>query len=189
MIILNSLLNNTLLLHLDFTYVNILSIVSWFNLVVIILVNQFGFNCSCWWWARGGIFVPELQQPKNRPVKNPGKGRYSCEFQFGCFQLQFTQRNENIFLKNYWTELHVYVTIIQWCRSLWLTLFYCSCDCESIYFFLPFSIYHDFIREDMGEGVRRNCCHFYSEENSALHLKKKKLHFVLSDIQCCEIFQ
>lgn len=81
----------------------------------------------------------------------------------------------NIFLKNFcsWTELHVYVTIIQWCRSLWLTLFYCSCDCESIYFFLPFSTYHDFIWEDMGEGVRRNCCHFYSGENSALHLKKK----------------
>lgn len=131
---------NTLLLHLDYTYVTILSIVFWFNLVVIILVNQFGFDCSCWWWARGGIFVPELQQPKNRPVKNPGKGRYSCEFQFGCFQLQFTQRNENIFLKNYWTELHVYVTIIQWCRSLWLTLFYCSCDCESIYFF--FTIFY-----------------------------------------------
>lgn len=129
---------NTLLLRLDFTYVNILSIVSWFNLVVIILVNQFGLNCSCWWWARGGIFVPELQQPKNRPVKNPGKGRYSCEFQRGCFQLQFTQRKEIYFCS--WTELHVYVTIIQWCRRLWLTLFYCSCDCESIYFF--FTIFY-----------------------------------------------
>lgn len=81
----------------------------------------------------------------------------------------------NIFLKNFcsWTELHVYVTIIQWCRSLWLTLFYCSCDCESIYFFLPFSTYHDFIWEDMGRGLEEMVVIFYSEENSALHLKKK----------------
>lgn len=81
----------------------------------------------------------------------------------------------NIFLKNFcsWTELHVYVTIIQWCRSLWLTLFYCSCDCESIYFFLPFSTYHDFIWEDRGRGLEEMVVIFYSEENSALHLKKK----------------
>lgn len=139
-----------------------MSIVSLFNLVVIILVNQFGFNCSCWWWARGGIFVPELQQPKNRPVKNPGKGRYSCECQRGCFNFSLHNEKKYIFeefLFMNWTTC-IYVTIIQWCRSLWLTLFYCSCDCESIYFFLPFSTYHDFIWEDMGEGVRRNCCHF-----------------------------
>lgn len=125
-------------MHLDFKYVNILSIVSWFNLVVIMLVNQFGFNCSCWWWARGGIFVPELQQPKNRPVKNPGKGRYSCECQHGCFQLQFTQRKEIYFWRISVHELNY--MYIQWCRSLWLTLFYCSCDCESIYFF--FTIFY-----------------------------------------------
>lgn len=85
----------------------------------------------------------------------------------------------NIFLKNFcsWTELHVYVTIIQWCRSLWLTLFYCSCDCESIYFFLPFSIYHDFIREDMGEGVRRNCCHFLYRRKQCLTFEEKKVTF------------
>lgn len=82
----------------------------------------------------------------------------------------------NIFLKNFcsWTELHVYVTIIQWCRSLWLTLFYCSCDCESIYFFfLPFSTYHDFIWEDMGEGVRRNCCDFLKRRKQCLTFEKK----------------
>lgn len=79
-------------LHLSYTYVNILSIVSWFNLVGVILVNQFGFNSSCWWWTHGGVSVPELQQPENGSVENPGKGYYSCEFQRGCFQRQFIQR-------------------------------------------------------------------------------------------------
>lgn len=85
----------------------------------------------------------------------------------------------NIFLKIFcsWTELHVYVTIIQWCRSLWLTLFYCSCDCESIYFFLPFSTYHDFIWEDMGEGVRRNCCDFLKRRKQCLTFEKKIVTF------------
>lgn len=82
----------------------------------------------------------------------------------------------NIFLKNFcsWTELHVYVTIIQWCRSLWLTLFYCSCDCESIYFFfyhfLPIMISFG---KTWGRGLEEIVVIFYSEENSALHLKKK----------------
>lgn len=96
----------------------------------------------------------------------------------------------NIFLKNFcsWTELHVYVTIIQWCRSLWLTLFYCSCDCESIYFFLPFSTYHDFIWEDMGRRLEEMVVIFIAKK-TVPYIWKKKLHFVLSDIQCCEIFQ
>lgn len=82
----------------------------------------------------------------------------------------------NIFLKNFcsWTELNVYVTIIQWCRSLWLTLFYCSCDCESIYFFfyhfLPIMISFG---KTWGRGLEEIVVIFYSEENSALHLKKK----------------
>lgn len=86
----------------------------------------------------------------------------------------------NIFLKNFcsWTELHVYVTIIQWCRSLWLTLFYCSYDCESIYFFfyhfLPIMISFG---KTWGRGLEEIVVIFYSEENSALHLKKKKVTF------------
>lgn len=86
----------------------------------------------------------------------------------------------NIFLKIFcsWTELHVYVTIIQWCRSLWLTLFYCSCDCESIYFFfyhfLPIMISFG---KTWGRGLEEIVGIFYSEENSALHLKKKKVTF------------
>lgn len=75
----------------------------------------------------------------------------------------------NIFLKNFcsWTELHVYVTIIQWCRSLWLTLFYCSCD---FYHFLPIMISFG---KTWGRGLEEIVVIFYSEENSALHLKKK----------------
>lgn len=81
----------------------------------------------------------------------------------------------NIFLKNFgsWTELHVYVTIIQWCRSLWLTLFYCSCDCESIYFFYHFLPIMISFGKTWGRGLEEIVVIFYSEENSALHLKKK----------------
>lgn len=94
----------------------------------------------------------------------------------------------NIFLKNFcsWTELHLCVTIIQCCRSLWLTfllLFWLWLWIDKL-FFLPFYAYHDIIWEELRGG---KCCHrSCSAENSVLH---KKLHFVLSEVQWCKIFQ
>lgn len=82
----------------------------------------------------------------------------------------------NIFLKNFcsWTELHVYVTIIQWCRSLWLTLFYCSCDCESIYFFfyhfLPIMISFG---KTWGRGLEEIVVIFISKKTVPYIWKKK----------------
>lgn len=88
----------------------------------------------------------------------------------------------NIFLKNFcsWTELHLCVTIIQCCRSLWLTfllLFWLWLWIDKLFLnhFIPIMI-------SFGKNWGGECCHrSCSAENSALH-KKVTFRFIRSSV-------
>lgn len=95
----------------------------------------------------------------------------------------------NIFLKNFcsWTELHLCVTIIQCCRSLWLTfllLFWLWLWIDKLFLnhFIPIMISFG---KNWGGGGSVVIVPVAQKTVPCI----KKLHFVLSEVQWCKIFQ
>lgn len=88
----------------------------------------------------------------------------------------------NIFLKNFcsWTELHLFVTIIQCCRSLWLTfllLFWLWLWIDKLFLTILYISWYHLGRIGGGKCCHRSC----SAENSALH-KKVTFRFIRSSV-------
>lgn len=86
----------------------------------------------------------------------------------------------NIFLKNFcsWTELHLFVTIIQCCRSLWLTfllLFWLWLWIDKLFFyhFIPIMI-------SLGKNWGGSVVIVPVAQKTVPCIKK--LHFVLSEV-------